>query len=319
MIRLLLSAILPMGAFAATPCSNDIPVRIEWTTNRGYCGETGLISAGLYHGQYMSQYDARALIGTQQDELLLGINAKKAADAMHLDTEDWDYDDQQSTDQFLDWVNQNSAKGYPVIIGVFINQLKMYDDPNPDDGDDDYDHIVPVTGFSGDSIDYTDEGLWSDSEDHKFAAPLASFAMTRQEANGQSAPIYSLSSCDPAKKLYNYGMAIKGVKDLNGETFPVRVDTSVDGESPPIVDKSNERPPAEPIVLTITVSGIEPNVPYVLYRYNQLELVPESDFNSHAVNAHEHWPVQIASGSTFTMTETIQSDEIAVYRAVKAP
>jgi hypothetical protein len=40
--------------------SNDIPPRLQWNHNAGYCGEVSLISAGLYYGQYISQYDARS-------------------------------------------------------------------------------------------------------------------------------------------------------------------------------------------------------------------------------------------------------------------
>ena len=36
---------------------NDIPLRIQWDANSGYCGEVSMISAGLYYGQYLSQYD----------------------------------------------------------------------------------------------------------------------------------------------------------------------------------------------------------------------------------------------------------------------
>ena len=38
-----------------------MPPRIQWNANFGYCGEVSIISAGLYFGQYMSQYDARAI------------------------------------------------------------------------------------------------------------------------------------------------------------------------------------------------------------------------------------------------------------------
>ena len=39
----------------------DISPRLQWNENNGYCGEVSLISAGLYYGQYLSQYDARSL------------------------------------------------------------------------------------------------------------------------------------------------------------------------------------------------------------------------------------------------------------------
>ena len=330
---ILIAALLTMGTLAQQMKSNDIPARIQWSANGGYCGETSMIAAGLYYGQYMSQYDVRALVtsvGSQMDQLLLGINDETAAAKMHLDVEEWDIDNQDSTDQFLAWVKQNVDKGYPVVIGLYINQYLMYGDPNPDDGDSDYDHIVPVTGFSSrhslnnpryfgdDIVYYTDNGLWIDSSDHKFNSSFDSFQATRREANEMTAPVYSLSLCDPSQNLYNYGIAVKGVKDLNGDTLPVRVDTSVDAETPSIADKSEQRPPATSLQLTITVSNLEPGVVYHLYRYNKLDLVPESDFNAQSGNASKAWRIQIDSGSTYTMTEMIESSDVAVYRAVKA-
>jgi hypothetical protein len=300
----------------------DLPVRIQWEANGGYCGETSMICAGLYYGQYMSQYDVRALvtnIGSQKDQLLLGINDDKAATKMHLDFECWDNDFQESTDQFLEWVKQNVEKGYPVVIGLYINQSVMYGDPNPDDGDPDYDHIVPVTGLDSSHgsnlIYYSDNGLWDMSQNHLFNSTFDAFQATRRQANGMNAPVYSLSKCNPNKNLYNYGIAIKGVK---GDTLPVRVATSTNSEIPAIADGSERRPSATPLTLTVTVSNLEPNAVYHLYRYKDLELVPESDFNAHSSNASKCWRIQVPSGSTYTMTETIQSDDIAVYRAVKA-
>ena len=40
---------------------NKIPPRYQWEHNGGYCGETSMISAGLYYGQYLSQYDVRTI------------------------------------------------------------------------------------------------------------------------------------------------------------------------------------------------------------------------------------------------------------------
>ncbi len=54
------------GASNTAPTNNRyvLPIgpRFQWEENNGYCGETSLISAGLYYGQYGSQYDARAYV-----------------------------------------------------------------------------------------------------------------------------------------------------------------------------------------------------------------------------------------------------------------
>jgi hypothetical protein len=79
---------------------------------------------------------------------------------------------------------------------------------------------------------------------------------------------------------------------------------------------SNTRPGSSPLTLTITVSNLKPNVTYNLYRYNSAASVPNSGFNKNASKALQKWPIKIASGSTFVSRTTIQSNEIAIFRAV---
>ena len=65
--------------------NNPIPPRTQWNANYGYCGETSFISAGLNYGQYLSQYDARAVASPNirqslpDSQLLLGVNDVAAA------------------------------------------------------------------------------------------------------------------------------------------------------------------------------------------------------------------------------------------------
>jgi hypothetical protein len=67
-LQLLAALVIPAACFGAGPVpkdlntwTNNIPPRLQWEANFGYCGEVSLISAGLYYGQYLSQYDARAI------------------------------------------------------------------------------------------------------------------------------------------------------------------------------------------------------------------------------------------------------------------
>ncbi|MFZ4374103.1 MAG: hypothetical protein ACOYO2_12815, partial [Mycobacterium sp.] len=114
----------------------------------------------------------------------------------------------------------------------------------------------------------------------------------------------------------DYGIAITGIIDLNRDTVPVRLTTSVNAETPTMVDGSNTRPPATPVTLTITVSSLRPGTTYNLYRYSSMANVPDSKFNANAAKAAQKWTITIPSGSTYTMTQTINSNEVAVYRAV---
>lgn len=322
---------LPKGVKNENIWKNDIPPRLQWNENWGYCGEVSFISASLYYGQYLSQYTARAIASKntpqylEESQLLLGVNDRYAARKMRLNGVAWDTSKEKSTNQFLKWVKKKCLKGFPVIIGLYTNEYLFYGKTKPSAGDPDYDHIVPVFGTASrhsfnnnkyhpyDVIYFSDNGLWTDPfPSYLFQYPFTPFQASRREANRKNGNIYSL-----AKNGENYGIAIKGVIDLDGDTLPVSLSTNVNSELPTIVEGSNTPPSPTPVQLTITISGLKPNTRYNLYRYDDFDLVPTSHFNAHAGNAVESWVLEITSGSTYTMAEEILSDAIAAYRCVR--
>lgn len=321
------------AAAATYSVLNPLPPRIQWNANYGYCGETSFISAGLSYGQYLSQYDARAIASNNapqnrsSSQLLLGVNDVAAAKAMHLAATPFNTAAQTSTAAFLTWVKANVIAGRPVVMGVFMNQSRFYGTTNLNAGDAEYDHIViatgitsthPLTGpavyYADDILTFNDNGLWTGTPtgqpQNTFSCSFGTFVASRQQANAKTAAVYSL------KNGGNYGIAISGVIDLSRETVPVRLTTSVNAELPAIAKNSTTRPAAKPVTLTVTVSGLTPGVTYNLYRYTSMAAVPDSNINANAAKAAQKWTVKIASGSTYTMTQTINSNEIAVYRAV---
>ena len=148
----------PIPPNSPTPPTGDtysmslaIPPRQQWLADYGYCGEVSFISAGLYYGQYVSQYTARAAAtpGVDQSEsdsqLLLAVNDLTAASNMHLNAVEWNGQaSSASTGQFLAWVKGYVLAGYPVIIGIYVDQLA----PGTAAGFSQYDHIVPVNGIA---------------------------------------------------------------------------------------------------------------------------------------------------------------------------
>ena len=182
----------------------DIPPRNQWEGNYGYCGEVSLVSAGLYYGQYVSQYDARAIASQntpqnqENSQLLLGVNDQYAASQMHLKSIEWNSSDQQASTQFLAWVKQMVVKGYPVAIGILMNNYLFYGDKNATAGQTDYDHIVPILGigssqsltdpgyYSDDVIYLSDNGLWTphgSDPNYIFKYPFGAFQQDRKQAN----------------------------------------------------------------------------------------------------------------------------------------
>jgi len=324
------SAKHPKSGMNVNVWKNNIPPRLQWNGNSGYCGEVCLISAGLYYGQYISQYDARAIAtknGDQSIQLLLGKNDQYAAAAMHLNCVEWNTDAEQNTNDFLAWVKQNVVKGFPVAIGIYTNEYLFYGSTNPNAGDPDYDHIVSVYGvdsahalsdpqyYTDDAIYFSDNGLWGSASNppYNFRYICGPFQASRRQANAKLGGVYSI-----ANNASNYGLAITGVMDLNKDTLPVRVDTNVNYEKPAIKDGSNLRPASRPITLAITVSNLQSHTVYNLYHYNNLADVPNSNFNANAGKAKDHWTIQINSGNSYSLTQVINSSDMAIYRAVKA-
>lgn len=316
---------------ATYSASNAIPPRLQWNENFGYCGEVSFISAGLYYGQYLSQYDARAIASKNtpqsksSSQLLIGVNDTYAATQMHLTYAEWNTTSETSTNQFLAWVKGEVAAGYPVAIGIYTNEYLFYGKTSPSAGDPDYDHIVPVTGvasnsplnstyYASDVITFSDNGLWTGTSNgqpqYVFSYPFGTFEASRRTANAKTGSVYSVTN-DNA----NYGVAITGIVDQSRETVPVRLATSVNYESPEIKNGSNTRPASMPLTLTVSVSGLTPGTAYNLYRYNAMASVPNSAFNANAASAYEKWSF-VATGTSYVTTENIQSSDEAIYRAV---
>jgi hypothetical protein len=69
---------------------------------------------------------------------------------MHLNAVRWKAFAEPSTPQFLAWVKDNVAHGYPVVIGVYMNYYRFYGVRDRDAGAPQLDHIVPTFAVSSD-------------------------------------------------------------------------------------------------------------------------------------------------------------------------
>ncbi|KPA96381.1 hypothetical protein [Pseudomonas asplenii] len=325
-------ALADSGAIKSGSTMNDIPPRLQWTANYGYCGETAFISAGLYYGQYVSQFDTHAIASPninqskRGSQLLLGVNDGATAAQMRLKSVEWDSVTTPNANEFLAWIKGNVLSGYPVIMGVYENLSKFEVSGDERAGDDEYDHIVPVIGVSStgpanqpatyqadDIITFSDNGLWSPDGPpaYLYRFKFGAFQASRQEANNENRPVYSLP-----RGGKNYAVAITGIIDRDGQTLPVRLTTDVNEERPVMGAGSNTRPASARVNLTVTVSGLTPGVTYTLYRYDSFDKVPDAGFNKRASMADKQWKINIQTGSTYVLNETIRSDQVAVYRAV---
>jgi hypothetical protein len=310
----------------------DIPPRRQWNANSGYCGETSFISAGLYFGQYCSQFTARSLASPgvpqslESSQLLLGINDVEAARKMRLEAVPFYSHTQHDTAEFFAWLESAFMRGHVVILGVFNNTRALDED---DRGSGLYDHIVPMLELGArirldaevrrsrpsDVITFSDNGLYGPIGDPprrpmRYSYRLRTFPRTRSAANARRGPIYSLR---PSPE--NFAVAITGIVDLDGVTIPVRLTSSLDGE--PEMTHGSDTPPAPiPLTLTATVTIPDQSVAYTLYRYDDFAQVPAAGFNASADRAVQTWEIPAGSGPTFTTTIDTMSDATVVLRAV---
>jgi hypothetical protein len=313
---------------ASQPHSYNLLIapRLQWNANYGYCGETSLISAGMYFGQYTSQWTARSLASpgipqTEQDsQLLLGINDLTAASSMKLDAEAFPSAQQTSTPQFLTWVTSMVLRDRPVIVGLLLN-MRRSDGQLP--GDAEYDHIVPILGIttrteqSATNVAYrpTDTVTFSDNSGASatgiFTASFRGIQRSRTAANRAAAPLYSLLN-----RPMNYGIAVSGVSDPTHVTIPIRLTSSSDGEGVQDQRWLDTPPPAQPLTLTATVTIPDPSLAYNVYLYDDFTKVPMSNFNASAGNAIQQWTIPVGSSSTWSQTISAMSDQTRVFRAV---
>lgn len=308
----------------------DIPPRDQWDANSGYCGETSFISAGMYFGQYTSQFTARAIAspGVPQSnpdsQLLLGDNDLVAAQRMRLDAVGFYGPTQQNVPEFFDWVKSNVMQGRPVIIGV-LNNVRILGEDLP--GFSTYDHIVPVIGYGSarplgrnpdrarptDVLTFSDNGLFGavgETPPFVFSYRLWRMPRSRRAANRPDGAVYSLRDRPP-----NYAVAIAGIVDLDGVTIPVRLTSNLDGE-PTMPDPSDVAPAPVPMTLTATVTLPDPSVAYVLYQYDDFTKVPAASFNAAADRATRSWGIPPGTGATFVVEIPTMSDATVVLRAV---
>ncbi len=120
----------------------------------------------------------------------------------------------------------------------------------------------------------------------------------------------------------NYGIAHLGPAVTAGETLlPVRVDPQFNYEKPEVAQGTNPaRPASRAMWINVTVSGLSPGAPYLLYQWNSEVLVPTSGFGSGAASLNAAAVISFvgppaASATTFSFT--IQSSDKRFFRAAR--
>ena len=323
---------------------SELPDRLQWIDNDGYCGEVSCVMALLKSGAYLSQYDVREISAVSSTDVqksrfyLVGENDQHASELLKLGYIEYDHDVFDSK-VYLSWVKQMVRKGYSVTITVYMNNWLFYGMTDPDAGFPDYDHIVSVKDVQSDYDDdqyhdddiitMSDHGLWAPEVPgppypYPFDAPyyfsytFKEFQMTRQDANKKTSGVYALPISSPSKNYAgNFGIAHTGPADTEGSLQKISITTNVNYESPQIAKRSEVRPTPMEITLVVTVSALEAGTSYNLYKYKDETSVPTSNFNAHKDQASSTMIIVGVKDTPFVLTEKIMSNQKVYYRCVK--
>lgn len=303
----------------------NIPLRYQWNTNKGYCGEVCFITAGLMLGQYFSQYDIRQIshctynnvCGCDGDkgQLLLGVNDDKIAEKLHFKYETY-YSKKGKQEKYYSWIKKKlSARN--IIVSAFYenfgnNFFKEWNNNIPPNknkfGDEEYDHIVIITNITKDNlyindlgnyqnylIDATDNDRYNqqtffDSIDYKnleyiFKIPLKEGIKDRINANKDTKYHYLIPY------ISNYGISISGLSDKynNQDLIPLSIEVDKNYELPRVPENSESRPIAMKLQLKVTASNLSIGKKYCILKFNDITKVTDKNFNIIEENASNNF------------------------------
>ena len=290
----LLAVLLCLNIHAQVSSRLNIPARIQWPNNDGYCGENSIQMCGLYYGNYISEGLCRKVAG---GELLIYVNDTIALEAFSFIYKEWNPNvSQPQYTSYLDWVKQYLNIKKPVIITVYVSGMT----------DPDYDHIIPAIGFNAGSVNTysaTDSLTYNTNFDLiPFSRVFSTLYGTRTVA-GNSAPFpYYIP------KNVDYGVAVLGNKDPNHLTKPVHI--VLDSTDEPNVSLGV---PDCILKATITCDSLTPGQVYTLLRYNNYLTVPSISFNPSGANSVVYFT---ATSVTKTVIDSFRSDSAVFYRCV---
>lgn len=307
--------------------------------------------ASLRYGAYFSQYDVRdiSIMYNISDACVdhhqsggcwydISINDQYTTKKAHMTSDEFWGDGKTrhgkvgaDTYDFIAWIKEMMRNDYAVTICVYMNHYLIYKNPDPNAGFPSCDHYVSVIKYESnyddneyhadDIVTIADHGVVpknpTETATCYFSYIVGDWMVSsREEANSPDGQIYSMPMRNIGTR--NFGVAQTGIIDPKNECLRVTVTTNKNYEQPQILNHSDKRPTPMALELTVTVHDTEEGVEYILYKYDDEKLVPDSDFNEHKARAKESWQFTGAASKTFEITQNIMSNEKVIFRAVKA-
>jgi len=273
---LLILVVLP-SSFIHAIVILDIPPREQWCWSDqcpgvGYCGETGLQSAALHFGSWVSQEIVRNSDGpcsnklSGQCQLLVGVNDVTSATNLKLKYTTWNSNlsTPQST-AFLSWIKSSLDLGYPIVAGFYA----------VGGTDSDYDHIMIIIGYDSTTSGTVSYVYWNDFSQQATTKVSVSGLFKTRSTCTDSAQIF----CLPLNT--NFAIRLEGNQDSNGETLRAKLSVSSWTE-PDYSSEDQVSPKPAPISLAsnLTISGVTKGSQYAILRFDDYSIVPTSNFGN---------------------------------------
>ena len=237
---------------------NYVQVRLQWTQDHGYCGETAIQTIALMYGGYISQYALRKAGG---GELLVGTPSfTNAMSHFNITYNMWDSTqsgmNQYST--FIVWIKQELSRGYPVIFTVYVTDA---------DYQEEYDHIQTAVGYESNSPDPTQFSsddiliIHTHLSSHPVRRSVGSLNATRQSCVFAS----DAGGCIPSGVRYGAGLlSLARPCTGSGSSLPTRV--IMDTNTEPYISQAGIGQPSD-LFATVQCTQLIVGAAYILVKY----------------------------------------------------
>jgi hypothetical protein len=281
----------------------------------GYCGETSFQVSLQKYGGYFSAEWVRYADGNA--ELLIGVNDEQAASSMGLNYQVWDGFKASAEDFLSGFVKPFIKANQPVTMGFYIAETG---------GDNDYDHIMSITGFDEDAsgkvvgIYYND---WCSKTQQRHLCRYTSgttvnkfFIASRSTCTGTPPSLCAkMNYCIPSGS--QYAIAITSAKAAGDAQVFLRPSQTSEPDWG-AEDKLHQTPVAQNFNVEIT--GMDVGAKYRLLRFDSPEAYKAAASNPKSGSFS--WSQDVNGGnavtdSTATVTVSLMSDGRFYFVVVK--
>ena len=267
----------------------DIPPRLQWRNDGGYCGSSTIQQISLYYGTYVSQSICRNIVNDEW--VIVGINEDKVLKELSLEFDRWNtYQLIPQNKKYISWIKSNLQNNIPIMLCIYT----------PYGSNKWYDHIIPATGIKiVDGIEY----LVVNNCYETYSTDLNLDEVINNRKASYNIDNYSIP------KYFNFGCAITGVRDKNNETYPAQI--KIENYIEPNISMDGK---PEIFNGELKISSLIKGEEYIVLRYDDYNNVPENNFLNSDFISHEIFE---AESELQSLDISFSSDSFVTFRCIK--